>query len=165
MAKEIKTRAHSLELALEDVEVKHPLVQLTHPQWGPLSDSFFEVLDASEGPVGGHCIRRSRTFHQRTNVFRDCKRRTTYHKTITTHRAIIYCHPHIIVRLVSCAFHATDTPIYNCFSIRVPRFIRCSARNSHCAIYCAISTPDAATVVRNQWHKSKQNIIFSPNVF
>ena len=32
MAKEIKTRARSLEPVLEGIEIKHPLVQLTHPE-------------------------------------------------------------------------------------------------------------------------------------
>lgn len=32
MAKEIKTRARSLEPVLEGVEIKHPLVKLTHPE-------------------------------------------------------------------------------------------------------------------------------------
>jgi hypothetical protein len=40
MAKEVKTRARSLESILEGVEIKHPLVQVTSPVQGSLSDSF-----------------------------------------------------------------------------------------------------------------------------
>jgi hypothetical protein len=32
MAKEIKTRARSMEPVLEGIEIKHPLVKLTHPE-------------------------------------------------------------------------------------------------------------------------------------
>ena len=147
MAKEIKTRARSLEPVLEGVEIKHPLVKLIHPEQASLSDSSFEVLYSSEEPVGDYCVRGSRTFHQRTSGLRDCKgRRTTYHKIVTTPRAISHCHTHCVVRLVSCAFRAPHAPIYNCFSL-VTRLFRCSARISR----SIISPPDTAAVIRNRY--------------
>src|ERR1700733_10141205 len=82
-----------------------PFGMADSPSMRFLFNCFLKVLDATEGPVGGHCIHRSRTFHQRTNWVRGCKRRRiTYHKIVTTPRAIFYCDPYIVVRLVSCAF-------------------------------------------------------------
>jgi hypothetical protein len=59
MAKEIKTRARSLESVLEGVEIKHPLVQVTPPCKVSYLIAFVLVLDASQEPYGDHIFRRS----------------------------------------------------------------------------------------------------------
>ena len=148
MAKEIKTRARSLESVLEGVEIKHPLVQVTPPCRVPYLIAFVLVLDASQEPFGDHFLRRSRTFDQSTSRVRECRgRRATNHRIVTNPRAVFHCHSHVVVRLVSCPPCAHLLPIYDCFSFLVPRIFCCPTRNSQCA---TVYPPDTATAVRNR---------------
>ena len=145
MAKEIKSRARSLDHVLEGVEIKHPLVQLTYLCRVSYLIAFVLVLDASQEPFRDHCFRRSRTFHQRTSRVRECRGRSAInHEIITTPRAIFHCHPHFAVRLVSRPTCNPLLPIYDCFSFLVPRLLCCPARNSQ---YAATSPSDTTTIV------------------
>jgi hypothetical protein len=55
MAKEIKTRARSLESILDGVEIKHPLVSAIRPRV-PLPHHSYTVLDPSSGPYVGYRV-------------------------------------------------------------------------------------------------------------
>jgi hypothetical protein len=67
MAKEIKTRARSLESTLEGVEIKDPLVRRFPLHETPLSDHSDTVLDPSSGPYVGYRIcRRQPTSKEKT---------------------------------------------------------------------------------------------------
>lgn len=149
MAKEIKSRARSLESVLEGVGIKHPLVQVTPPCRVPYLIAFVLVLDASQEPFGDHFFRRSRTSYQKPSRVRERgRRRTTYHKIVTTPRAVVHCHSHVDVRLVSCPPCAPLPPTHDCFSFVVPRLFCCPTRNSQCQ--CAIVYPsDTETAVGN----------------
>jgi hypothetical protein len=155
MAKDIKSRACSLDRVLEGIEIKHPLVQLTHLCGFSYLIPFMLVLDASQEPFGDHCFRRSRTFYQRTSRVRKRSGRcATDHEIVTTPRAIFHCHPHFAVRLVSRPTCNLLLPIYDCFSFLVPRILCFSARNSQCA---TLSPSDTTTIVGIRWRESVQD--------
>jgi hypothetical protein len=148
MAKEIKNRARSLESVLESVEIKHPLVQVTPLCRVPYLTAFVLVLDASQEPFGDHFFRRSRTSYQRTSWVRERgRRRTTYHKILSTPRAVIHCHSHVDVRLVSCPPGASLPSIHDCFSFLVPRLFCLPTRDSQCA---NVYPSDTETAIGNR---------------
>jgi hypothetical protein len=67
MAKEIKTRARSLESTLEGVEIKDPLVRRFALYETPLSDHSDTFLNPSSGPYAGYRIcRRQPTSKEKT---------------------------------------------------------------------------------------------------
>jgi hypothetical protein len=97
MAKEIKTRARSLESTLEGVEIKDPLFRplcwLSH-----LSET--------------------------ANIQRENRAREPSRRGIASSSAIFQRHPHLIVRLVSRVVCAILTPVHNCFPLPVPGLLR-----------------------------------------
>ncbi len=133
MAKEIKTRARSLESILEGVEIKHPLVRRLVRHEAPSSHHLHTVLDSSSSPSVGHRLCRSGIICQREHRTRESSRRgIVYTKGIIPSWAIFQRHPHVIVRLVSRTFCAPLTPVHNSFSLLVPGFLRRTRRNFLC---------------------------------
>ena len=118
MAKEIKTRSRSLESTLEGVEMKHPLVKAIRLARSTIISSlvYNPRLKFKSFRRSSNC--RSGTSRRRENRAREPSRRGISHtKGIIPSWAIVQCHPHVIVWLVSRIFFATLSPAHDPFSL------------------------------------------------
>ena len=142
MAKEVKTRAGSLESIPEGVEIKHPLVKAIYPARSTIISSLVTVLHSSSSPSVGHRICRDGTARRRENRACEPSRRgITHTKRTTTSWAIFQGHPHVIVRLVSCIFFATLSPAHD--YLLVPSLLCRTRRES----FHSIPTCDASAAL------------------